>query len=102
VLKFPLVQLPKKFKDEAACRQAASVLGEFPLVQLPKKFKAFLCQFRITPFQVSISSTSEEVQRDFAWCWGCRFDLFPLVQLPKKFKDLFHSSSKYRFSNSFH
>ena len=59
----------------------------FPLVQLPKKFKASWSEAPASPQQVSISSTSEEVQSN-----GClpfeQGAVFPLVQLPKKFKVL--------------
>ena len=63
----------------------------FPLVQLPKKFKAIaLPTFLKRSSLVSISSTSEEVQRidneSTAQAWN-----FPLVQLPKKFKACAHS-----------
>jgi len=62
--RFPLVQLPKKFK---VCPNRR-IDGEkvFPLVQLPKKFKAEFDQVHlVTQGRVSISSTSEEVQRDY-------------------------------------
>ena len=84
---FPLVQLPKKFKDDLANWQQQSATA-FPLVQLPKKFKVFcsaICVFRSNC--VSISSTSEEVQRGDGVCTTAEtVNRFPLVQLPKKFK----------------
>ena len=60
---FPLVQLPKKFKEEI-CSEDRDVI-EFPLVQLPKKFKGY------TKYIL----------------WVSLGIAFPLVQLPKKFKD---------------
>ena len=58
---FPLVQLPKKFKEQALAYPRWGYW--FPLVQLPKKFKAFHRAHGILLWVVSISSTSEEVQR---------------------------------------
>ena len=57
---FPLVQLPKKFKDST--KPGVYHQGTvFPLVQLPKKFKAVVTRWKSACVQVSISSTSEEV-----------------------------------------
>ena len=83
-VKFPLVQLPKKFK--ASVQVTITNTDKFPLVQLPKKFKeSDFCDIARRPL-VSISSTSEEVQRIDSIASFMRSDSFPLVQLPKKFK----------------
>jgi len=86
---FPLVQLPKKFKDMQLSFFHLLVPLSFPLVQLPKKFKAL---GEVSAFdegcQVSISSTSEEVQRKQRGNLDAVVGVFPLVQLPKKFKAL--------------
>ena len=63
-LKFPLVQLPKKFKELISFWIRHLKRLRFPLVQLPKKFKDDGMIPRPTSEEiVSISSTSEEVQR---------------------------------------
>ena len=63
--KFPLVQLPKKFKAEKKFSLDENH-KEFPLVQLPKKFKEIcFCVFDAMASDVSISSTSEEVQSKY-------------------------------------
>jgi len=59
---------------------------EFPLVQLPKKFKEKDLQQELVAGDVSISSTSEEVQSRIEKSSTAACVLFPLVQLPKKFK----------------
>jgi len=58
--KFPLIQLPKKFKDMIV---PPELRGEelFPLIQLPKKFKVFDRSANESMRYVSINSTSEEV-----------------------------------------
>ena len=61
---FPLVQLPKKFKEEIPIE--VKIGEKFPLVQLPKKFKDFQ---DVQDLQIDVSNSE-----------------FPLVQLPKKFK----------------
>ena len=58
---FPLVQLPQKFKGLKVARERQCAV--FPLVQLPQKFKEDLHNQLMTDAQVSISSTSAEVQR---------------------------------------
>ncbi len=61
---FPLVRLPKKFKEFLWNSMMEDAGREFPLVRLPKKFKVFCCSSEKCPLcLVSISSTSEEVQR---------------------------------------
>jgi len=90
---FPLVQLPKKFKDirpvdNCSREERVSIsstseevqssklpkflavsMGRFPLVQLPKKFKVVLVKVTDTVNGVvSISSTSEEVQSFWLTC----------------------------------
>ena len=84
--KFPLVQLPKKFRASSKMASARLLL-EFPLVQLPKKFRAESRPTRLGVESVSISSTSEEVQRRKLVVSNVGQETrFPLVQLPKKFR----------------
>jgi len=84
--RFPLVQLPKKFKDMysqlSPFIRLVSISSTSEEVQ-----RVILLMLLLMLFLVSISSTSEEVQRvNNAAAPGSAPEVFPLVQLPKKFK----------------
>ena len=86
-VKFPLVQLPKKFQGQAGLIQG--ICQQFPLVQLPKKFQEGI-------IFLFLSSLFCFHQFSFRLCFSAlhlvllpsRGKVFPLVQLPKKFQEL--------------
>ena len=79
---FPLVQLPKKFRG--SYNQLALFALEVSISSTSEEVQSGDISVKVNGHNVSISSTSEEVQ---SVCYGeRRTKRFPLVQLPKKFR----------------
>ena len=84
---FPLVQLPKKFRDQI--ENVFHDVEAFPLVQLPKKFREWKSGL---VFRTGVKFPLVQLPKKFrVWfCLRCASPItFPLVQLPKKFRDVF-------------
>ncbi len=63
LLRFPLIQLPRKSEVLTPLWSSISVTALFPLIQLPRKSEVSgLVGFGMASFLVSINSTSEEVR----------------------------------------